>query len=304
MIIDDHEIRDNWGTKPEDYDKESVHYFIGLCAYRVYKEYQAVLSSDVDMSNFISHKDHLLIPSFMETPVPIGLIITEQRGKTFRQANWPFGKNRIPLPLFGEQQWRDIIEGLRPGGSFDKVHVLLIVLPVPVALLGDRGILVVQYGLNVNDVESFLNHPTNIIEFRKLFNLLKNWKTAVPGREIVILAGDSHMGAVTKFDFHGKYLFHQLIASPVSNKPAPIYGAIGVILSSAFDQLYGGYGFSNRKLTMRQNYGAVSISKKKITLQLRTNVKGPIYLLASSLVKSKSFTLRALKPNEKKNPTN
>jgi hypothetical protein len=40
MLADDHELRDDWGDRPEDSEPESIDFFIGSLALQVYHEYQ------------------------------------------------------------------------------------------------------------------------------------------------------------------------------------------------------------------------------------------------------------------------
>ena len=48
MILDDHEIRDDWGSEEQDRVKGSVEYYIGKLAREVYWEYQRQLIGDID----------------------------------------------------------------------------------------------------------------------------------------------------------------------------------------------------------------------------------------------------------------
>jgi phosphodiesterase/alkaline phosphatase D-like protein len=53
MMVDDHEIRDDWGWREEDWDPNTVKpdYFYGCCARRVYYEYQRQLRDDIDFNS-------------------------------------------------------------------------------------------------------------------------------------------------------------------------------------------------------------------------------------------------------------
>jgi hypothetical protein len=44
------QVRDNWGDLPTDWDPNSLHMFVGRCAWRVVLEYQRQLHEDVDFS--------------------------------------------------------------------------------------------------------------------------------------------------------------------------------------------------------------------------------------------------------------
>eukprot|EP00971_Amphidinium_carterae_P250886 4980389-Amphidinium_carterae.1 len=55
MIFDDHDIRDDWGDRPEDIDKNSMDWFLASIAYGVILEYQRQLYEDI---TFVRHSVH------------------------------------------------------------------------------------------------------------------------------------------------------------------------------------------------------------------------------------------------------
>ncbi len=52
-IYDDHEVRDDWGSRPEDSDPNSNEpdYLFGQLCKKAYYEYQRQLREDIDFNN-------------------------------------------------------------------------------------------------------------------------------------------------------------------------------------------------------------------------------------------------------------
>ena len=51
MIYDDHEVRDNWGDIPDDWDSSCAEFFVARCAWIVSMEYQRQLYEDIDFDS-------------------------------------------------------------------------------------------------------------------------------------------------------------------------------------------------------------------------------------------------------------
>ncbi|HLM56079.1 MAG TPA: alkaline phosphatase D family protein, partial [Pyrinomonadaceae bacterium] len=71
MIWDDHEIRDDWGSRREDSDPDSAQYRVGTLARQVYREYQRQLWEDPPHSDAEEH---------FHVWGSIGVLFVDQRG--------------------------------------------------------------------------------------------------------------------------------------------------------------------------------------------------------------------------------
>ncbi|MDX1649301.1 MAG: alkaline phosphatase D family protein, partial [Myxococcota bacterium] len=105
-IWDDHEIRDDWGSRPEDRDPRSASRTVGRLARRVYREYQRQLWDDVDPD---ADPDDGL-EGHVHRFGRFGFLFVDQRGGR------SFGRDEA-LPYLSSAQWRAIEEALRPGGA-------------------------------------------------------------------------------------------------------------------------------------------------------------------------------------------
>ncbi|CAE7273047.1 unnamed protein product [Symbiodinium natans] len=113
MILDDHDIRDDWGDRPEDKDEKSVDRFLADIAYRVYNSYQRLLYEDPEMQpdgrSCAPKCDH-----HMHAFGDVGLLFVDVRGcKTF---HWNPSED-IAVPMLGQAQWSAIQHELAEGSA-------------------------------------------------------------------------------------------------------------------------------------------------------------------------------------------
>jgi phosphodiesterase/alkaline phosphatase D-like protein len=247
MIWDDHEIRDDWGNRVDDRDPDSGAHWIGTLARRVYREYQRQLwdQLDVDATPTSGFEHHL--HRFGE----IGIAFLDLRGgRTFERDT--------ARPFLGTPQWESLQGALAADGVFGQVRALVVVSAVPLVYLGRAAAGVGSlFTDNLQDHWSYGDHRKEQLE---LLRALRRWKDAAPGRELVIVAGDAHVGGHTEIFHEDTKIFEQLVTSPITNKPPPEYLFQGLAMLLAAQREIGGrYRALHGAFTCRRNYGIVTI---------------------------------------------
>lgn len=249
MILDDHEIRDDWGSGEFDKDKNSDEYYIGTLGRRAYREYQRQLwddfDTDSDPQSGIEHHFH----SWGQ----IGVMFLDQRGgRTFGYDS--------SKPYLSQAQWNEVHAALGPGGTFDHVSALLVVTSVPLVYLTKRVGEIAQLALDdYKDHWSYGTHQPEQLEFIKA---LEDWKGRGAGlRELLVLGGDVHIGGYSRIKYHDRTIYNQIITSPITNEPANWIEFHGTkVLLEIEDDLGGGYSFEHHDLTRQRNYAVVRVN--------------------------------------------
>ncbi|HMF56269.1 MAG TPA: alkaline phosphatase D family protein, partial [Pyrinomonadaceae bacterium] len=204
MILDDHEIRDDWGSGKSDSDPNSNEYYIGKLGRRAYREYQRQLwddfDTDQDPASGIEHHFH--------TWGDVGVMFLDQRGgRTFG-----FHPSK---PYLSQPQWDDIHAALGAGGIFDRVRALLVITSVPLVYLTSKVGELAHIALN--DFRDHWSYGTHRPEQLEIIKALQEWKEIGIGRrELLILGGDVHVGGYSHIKFQGNTLYDQIITSPIT----------------------------------------------------------------------------------------
>jgi phosphodiesterase/alkaline phosphatase D-like protein len=242
MIWDDHEIRDDWGSRREDSDPASVEYRIGTLARQVYREYQRQLWEDSPHSDD-EHHFHVW--------GTIGVLFVDQRGgRSFTRD--------AARPYLGTRQWGNIVQALKQG-EFSTVRALIVVTSVPLVYLGSH---ITEFGTYAaDDLYDHWSHPLHNKEQVEMVRALREWKAAIPGqRELLVVGGDVHVGGHTHVKHEGVTIFNQLITSPITNTPPKWYAFYGLLLlTEAEEKLTGSYSYEHHDFTNKRNYGVIMV---------------------------------------------
>jgi hypothetical protein len=245
MIWDDHDIRNSWGSRSEDKDKNKVEHYIGTLGRRVFREYQRQLW-DPDATNppadGFEHHFHVW--------GRIGALFVDQRGgRSFQYDS--------ARPYLGTPQWNDIEQAIT-SGVFSQCNVLLVVTSVPLAYM---GLGITKNGTDV--IEDLMDHwalPAHQKEQVEFLRLLRRWKQQEQNREVLILGGDVHLGGNTDIKHNGLLILKQLISSPITNKPPTWFeSAVMRGLLEMNEDLGDSYSFEHRDFTRKRNFGVVLV---------------------------------------------
>ena len=247
MIWDDHEIRDDWGSRSSDKSVGTPEYLIGTLARRVYREYQRQLWDDFDTdadppTEELEHHEHVW--------GPIGVLFVDQRGG----RSFAYDPAR---PYLGTTQWDSITKSLTTG-PLSRVRALIVVTSVPLVYLGTTtsslGSVVVN---DLCDHWAFGPHQKEQIE---MLRTLRQWKESAMDRDLMVVAGDVHIGGETEIRHNGHPVFRQLISSGITNSAPPLlaYAAIRLLLEQE-ESIGSSYTFEHANFTNKRNFGIVLV---------------------------------------------
>ncbi|GAQ85600.1 hypothetical protein KFL_002440060 [Klebsormidium nitens] len=274
MIYDDHEVRDNWGDLPTDWDPASLHMFVARCAWRVQLEYQRQLHEDVDFA----HLERITRDFHFHVVGGVGLMFLDIRGsRTFHR------RPNDPYKYLGSDQWTEIKSALGRGGIFDGVRALLVCSPAPVVFL--TGLVTDEFADHIARLEDFKGHWSHRDhrgEQLEFLTRLVEWKGRVAagagGRELYIFGGDVHCGGHSDILLGDQLVFRQLTSSAIANHPLPTTAYTVLRLAGdTLEDLGENFSFHHHHWTRRRNYGLVSVvnqnqgdpaAEVKITTQL------------------------------------
>jgi hypothetical protein len=263
MIWDDHEIRDDWGSREEDRDPASPAATIGRIARRVYREYQRQLWEDgADADPPVGQlEDH------MHAWGSVGVLFVDQRGARSFEIDPAY-------PYLGGAQWERVRAALGPGGTFAKVRALVVVTSVPLAYLGET---VSTIGQNlVDDLRDHWVYGPHRKEQAEFLRALRRWKQEKNGeREVLVVGGDVHIGCHTEIKHEGQLIFRQLVTSPITNKPPSWLAFQGLKGCLEVEQTLGdGYAFEHDRYVRSRNFGIVLA---RVPAQGQPKIEGSLY---------------------------
>lgn len=251
MMWDDHDIRDDWGSREADWDPDSVDYFIGQQARRVFHEYQRQLWTDISVETDPAAEHHL------HRWGNVGLLMLDIRGgRSFHRS--------FNLPFLGRQQWRDLQAAFSPKGYFSDIETLLVASSVPIVFLNPWITTIIGSTPNlsggVNDLRDHWSYGVHRREQNLFLELLAQWK-AEPNtkRDIQLIGGDDHMGSQTDIWHKGVPFCKQLISSPVTNEP-PTGGFVFTVQAlQRIEPMLGDFRFRHAPMINQRNFGIVEV---------------------------------------------
>ena len=218
MILDDHEIANNWGWLKDDAREETAVGYVGRQGQWVYYEYQRQLWEDIDFDNIydIDTEYHTHIIG------DIGLFFLDLRGR----RSWHTNINNENLPSYlGARQIIALNEALEPEkGLFANCTFTMVLTPIPVGIYEEDLLQFLEF------VEKIIGKAFSVERWRYKHQLetalflqtLGNWKRGRKDRELVLVGGDvHHSGFMTFYNRDSKeddfeMQFHQLMTSGIT----------------------------------------------------------------------------------------
>lgn len=249
-MIDDHEIRDDWGWRSEDSDPLTVDGFYGLQSRWVYYEYQRQLWDDINFEDLSDKKTEFHIHILNN----VGIFFFDYRGKN----SW--NKIEGEKSQLGGAQWAALKNALKSGGTFDKCQFVMIVSTLPVVLFTKEWNKVIpqiiddyceQWQYAFSDEQS------------ELLSLMTEWKNSGYGkREIMLVGGDIHHAGHTDILKNGKKVFGQIVTSGICQIiPKKWEFLISTKAMSLYNDLGGGWSFKHHDWTEKNNYALISLKE-------------------------------------------
>ena len=260
-ILDDHEARDDWGFRPEDYTPGTFDHFYGQLARQVYYEYERQLREDIDWNNF-----QALNSEYYDLVVHgVGISLIEYRAC----RTWAREK-ALEETYLGENQTAWVDSLYKKGGKFDNVAVALFMTPMPLIYLSP--VMTRLFARKENDVHEHWSFCSDK-PMGELLDKLRDWKERRSGRELTIVGGDVHLGGYTEIFHQGKPMFKQLTSSPINGS-----NGLGkwILAAQRLAYLNNSYSYKHYDWTEDNNYGII-----------KTKVENNIATVTSQLISIK-----------------
>ena len=256
MILDDHEIRENYGMEPEDADPDSKEFFIAGIALQVYHEYQRQLW---DPDTF-AKSDTLTSEFYSITFGRLGIIMLDSRlPQSYYRNRQTAGDNSY----FGKDQYDKLLRLLTP--SDDKQEVMWILVASLPLMFMKKKINDLIVAISSDDIGAFINnhHEKELVP---ILESIQKWKGSgfdyvnkLP-REILILAGDIHIGGFTDIEHKDsdQILCRQITTSAITNCNIGLakYATLRSLMH--FTESYGSYNYVHYDWTNRCNFCILS----------------------------------------------
>lgn len=176
---DDHEIFDDWGSRP---DATEVDRRIFRAAETAYREYQHLHNPGSSLNDQVPHAFNFWMGD-------TGFFVLDTRGER------DFDREQV----LGEKQWSRLGAFLESAASRDASSVF-VVSTIPLVHFAPRLIRLLDRlpGSKGNDVRDRWDSRQFLDDRNRLLETLFDWQSARPGRQAVLLSGDVHAGAAFK----------------------------------------------------------------------------------------------------------
>lgn len=255
MVLDDHEIRNDWGDRPEEFDARSDTWWVGTLARRVYTEYQVQLYRDVprldappsplDLHMSDLHHAHRM--------GGVGLLMLDCRAaKVWEPASEAH-------PFLGARQAADLAAWLAPGGKLghEDCSSLVVGAPIPLVLVGGQGtteLLAVAHP----EFDGHWSSARHAADRAWLLDELRRWRDAVPGRQVTVLGGDLHGHLRADVRHHGAHVLHQVVCGAVRGT-ANLSAVFNLAQAVGGAQLGDGFTFNSTPFVGERNYAVLEV---------------------------------------------
>jgi len=210
MIWSDNDVTNDFTVdRRPDGSQEFLPEFLSV-GMRVYRMYQRTLWDP----ECITNQDELEAKKEVQewhfhTYGPCGIFFIDMRGNRIT----PTGVLREGLPpLMSEQQRREL------AAIFEQPGLSCLILCAEIPFVGPDPVSVKTQGERMCFMKD--HWPYNLDELLWLLDLCFSWKAKVPGREVLMMAGDIHVGVDSIIEDKVTGLsIRSITTSPVTNKP-------------------------------------------------------------------------------------
>jgi hypothetical protein len=215
MVMDDHEITDDWGDSEEDRSvangsPPTTHRnFVALRAFEVYREYQMSLREDIGISTSppaAAKGDQQLPPTAGLGPPAfslftfhgsVGIAMLDLRACHSFLAD---GSEQA-RPYLGDDQWAQLTAALSSEGQFAACTSLLVCSPVPMALVNENlAKKITELGFAEDTTNDLFGgwSLNGLQELPLLLSALDEWQAQTKERKVTLLGGDIHFGFISE----------------------------------------------------------------------------------------------------------
>ena len=306
MILDDHEIREDFGRLPEDSDRDSAEYYLGRLAYRVFYEYQRALwdprcvepDRDEYTNEFVSvNFGHL------------GIMMLDSR------TTWSLNKDKRPEDddsYFSQSQMKSIASNLR---SRDNIRLWLVVTPLPLIFMKKKIAELSKYLVHPkDDLDSYINmkHESDLVA---LLEEIRDWKLSRGGNsDLLLLSGDVNLAGFTDIYHQApgqkdkELVCRQITSSPINNQNVGLLSFAAVNALLHFTEKHGDFSYLHYDWQNNCNFVLLDISSLTGSLQYSVKLVNPAQIIDKESknikwdTKDTPLTKPSSKPSTKASP--
>jgi alkaline phosphatase D len=240
-IWDDHDIFDNWGSRLHE---SALDRQMFKAATHTYLEYQHLRNPGTE------HRDPPFHFTFQYGD--IGFFVLDVRGK----------RDYVENCILGPEQW-DALENYLTSQEAQSIETLFIVSTIPVAHTARwMGLAFSSRDWGVADAVRDRWTSSQFLEQRtRLTNLLFDWQTAVPRRQVVILSGDVHVASAVTITRRNKPgVIQQFISSAITTPIETLHVVLHNIVTSGLNLFEPELRHKNHFLASENNYGLIRVT--------------------------------------------
>jgi alkaline phosphatase D len=197
-MLDDHEVRDNFGSAPEHSSPQWAALPNG--ARDAFYDYQA--------SRVLARKDSESSFHYGFVNGPVGVFMMDLRSE--RRATPEY------LQIYGTGQHAALQRFLETNS---ELPVLAVVVTVPVAHLEAwlTGALM-KFAGEGSDIADRWSNPKALLDRNRLLRTIRDHMRANPKQRVIMIGGDIHVGCLFRIDWDdGTPALHQFTSSAISN---------------------------------------------------------------------------------------
>jgi hypothetical protein len=252
MMLDDHDVHDDFGFDPKFSNKDDFEYYFAEQARYCYYLYQRQLREDIDFSNF-SKIDR----EFYHVNIAgVCLYMLDFRGCRVWHK-----KPNDPLKL-STKQWEEIDKCFGKNGLFSKFDckcVLFVSTTPPVFLSNTQTTdLLCKFEDDVYEQWS-VNCPD---EQARILKTLCDFKTNTK-KNLALVSGDVHVCGLTEIYRNDQFMFKQLITSGIRQKAFTDFQiAVLTRLVNNMAVVSNEFTYKHENFSNDNNYGIIEISAK------------------------------------------
>jgi phosphodiesterase/alkaline phosphatase D-like protein len=202
MILDDHEVHNDFARKKAFRIKGTWEEFWSSQARYVYYQYQRQLREDIDFSRYEEIPEEFFTENFKH----VDFFFMDYRSGRIWDKNWTLD-DEGQLSYLEKKQENALIDFFS-GGS----NVKLLINSVPIFMFDVNTTRYLAHNV-CEDYDEFwtYNHEDELVNF---FNLMRKWKMK-GNREVFFIGGDQHYAFHSEIFFKNKGIFKQLTTSGI-----------------------------------------------------------------------------------------
>lgn len=242
MTWDDHDITEGWGSL---LDVDPLDERIFRAAEATYREYQHVRHVGASVDDSAPYHRAFWFGD-------VGFFVLDLRGvRSYRHGR-----------LLGERQWADL-EAFVDEATQRETPTIFLLAGIPIVHHSPAFVRLLEWvpSLYATDLRDRWSAEPIKHERTRLLELLLDWQAARPARQVAVLSGDVHAGAVFRLRRPGRAgLIHQWTSSPLSTQPSFPEHLANVLGTRLVNLGEDRYHSTRAALVQGNNFGLVQVT--------------------------------------------